>query len=112
LACRVKKFSDDLFKANKEFRNTSRIKLATSLKQRNDGPRSGTHKVVLNKYFEKLGWKWSPTMFVGQGCKVHLKKEELPMGILIIYCSKHLMVVIDGILNEIFHCSGNGTRFV
>ena len=47
------KVYDDLFKANQEFRNTSRTKLARSLKQRNDSPRSGTHRVVLNKYLEK-----------------------------------------------------------
>ena len=67
------KVYDDLFKANQEFRNTSRTKLARSLKQRHDSPRTGTHRAVLNKYLEKLGWKWTPTMFVGQGCKVHLK---------------------------------------
>ena len=107
-----KKIYDDLFKANQEFRNTSRTKLARSLKQRNDSPRTGTHRVVLKKYLEKLGWKWIPTMFVGQGCKVHLKKEELPMGTLIVSCSKHLTVVIDGVLNDIFDCSRNGTRCV
>ena len=51
---------------SQEFRNTSRTKLARSLKQRNDSPRTGTHRAVLNKYLEKLGWKWTPTMFVGQ----------------------------------------------
>ena len=106
------KVYDDLFKANQEFRNTSRTKLARSLKQRNDSPRTGTHRVVLKKYLEKLGWKWTPTMFVGIGCKVHLKREELPMGTLIVSCSKHLTVVIDGVLNDIFDCSRNGTRCV
>ena len=76
---------DDLFRANHEFRNTSKTKLARSLKERHDSPRSGTHRVVLKKYLEKLGWKWTPTMFVGQGCKVHLKKEELPMGLSLIH---------------------------
>ena len=99
---------DDLFKANHEFRNTSKTKLARNLKERHDSPRSGTHRVVLKKYLEKLGWKWTPTMFVGQGCKVHLKKEELPMGTLIVSCSKHLTVVINGV----FDCSRNGTRCV
>ena len=51
-------------------------------------------------------------MFVGQGCKVHLKKEELPMGTLIVSCSKHLTVVINGVLNDVFDCSRNGTRCV
>jgi hypothetical protein len=106
------KVYDDLFKANEEFRNTSRTKLARRLKQRNDSPRTGTHRAVLKKYLEKLGWKWIPTMFVGQGCKVHLKKEELPMGTLIVSCSKHLTVVINGVLQDVFDCSRNGTRCV
>ena len=61
------KVYDDLFKANEEFRNTSRTKLARSLKQKNDSPRSGTHRVVLKKYLAQLGFQWTPTMFVGQG---------------------------------------------
>ncbi len=38
---------EDLYKENEEFRNTSRTKLAKSLKQKNDSPRSGTHRVCL-----------------------------------------------------------------
>ena len=106
------KVYDDLFKANQEFRNTSKTKLARSLKERHDSPRSGTHRVVLKNYLEKLGRKWTPTMFIGQGCKVHLKKEELPMCTLIVSCSKHLTVVINGVLHDIFDCSRNGTRCV
>ena len=37
------KVYDDLFKANQEFRNTSKTKLARSLKERHDSPRSATH---------------------------------------------------------------------
>ena len=103
---------EDLYKENKEFRNTSRSKLAKSLKQKNDSPRSGTHRIVLKKYLQKLGWKWNPTMFIGQGCKVHLKKEELPMGTLIISCSKHITVVKDGVLHDTYDCSRNGKRCV
>jgi hypothetical protein len=106
------KVYDDLYQANNEFRNTSRTKLARSLKQRHDSPRSGTHRVVLKKYLANLGWQWTPTMFIGQGTKVHLKKEELPMGTLIVSCSKHLTVVIDGVLHDVFDCSRNGTRCV
>ena len=80
------KVYDDLFKANEEFRNNSRTKLARSLRKKNDTPRSGTHRVVLKKYLTQLGFKWTPTMFIGQGCKVHLKKEELPSGTLLVYC--------------------------
>ena len=50
------KIYDDLYKANEEFRTTSRTRLARSLKQKNDSPRSGTHRVVVKKYLKKLGW--------------------------------------------------------
>ena len=106
------KIYDDLFKANEEFRNTSRTKLARSLKQKNDSPRSGTHRAVLKKYLIILGFQWTPTMFVGQGCKVHLKKEELPTGTLLVSCSKHITVVKDGIMHDTHDCSRNGTRCV
>jgi len=74
------KVYDDLYKENETFRTTSRTKLARSLKQKNDSPRTGTHRVVLKKYLKKLGWNWTPTMFVGQGCKVHLKKMNYPVA--------------------------------
>ena len=106
------KIYDDLYVANEEFRKTSRTKLAKSLKQKNDSPRTGTHRVVLKKYLKSLGWSWTPTMFVGQGCKVHLKKSELPKGNLIVSCSKHITVVKDGILYDTYDCSRNGTRCV
>jgi len=102
----------DLYDANENFRINSKTNLARSLKQKNDSPRTGTHRVVLKKYLEKLGWKWTPTMFIGQGCKVHLKKEELPSGILIVSCSKHITVVKNGVLHDTYDCSRNGTRCV
>jgi len=102
----------DLYDANENFRINSKTNLARSLKQKNDSPRTGTHRVVLKKYLEKLGWKWTPTMFIGQGCKVHLKKEELPSGILIVSCSKHITVIKNGVLHDTYDCSRNGTRCV
>ena len=107
-----KKVYEDLYQANEIFRTTSKTKLARSLKQKNDSPRTGTHRVVLKKYLLQLGWKWTPTMFVGQGCKVHLKKDELPNGTLIVSCSKHITVVKNGILHDTYDCSRNGTRCV
>jgi len=107
-----KKVYEDLYQANEIFRTTSKTKLARSLKQKNDSPRMGTHRVVLKKYLLQLGWKWTPTMFIGQGCKIHLKKNELPNGTLIISCSKHITVVKEGILHDTYDCSRNGTRCV
>jgi hypothetical protein len=106
------KIYDDLYKANEEFRKKSRTKLARSLKQKNDTPRTGTHRIVLKKYLKKLGWCWTPTMFIGQGCIVHLKKNELPVGTLIVSCSRHITVVKNGELHDTYDCSRNGTRCV
>ena len=63
-------------------------------------------------FMVKLGWKWTPTMFIGQGCKVHLKKEELPMGKIICAVSRHYVAVIDGIINDKYDPTRNGTRCV
>ena len=106
------KVYNDLYYANEVFRTTSKTKLARSLKQKNDSPRSGTHRVVLKNYLAQLGFQWTPTMFVGKGCKVHLKKEELPSGTLLVSCSKHITVVKDGVLHDTHDCSRNGTRCV
>ena len=107
-----KKIYDDLYLANENFRISSKSKLAKSLKQKNDSPRTGTHRVVLKEYLKKLGWNWNPTMFVGQGCKIHLRKDELPSGTLIVSCSKHITIVKDGVLIDTYDCSRNGTRCV
>ncbi len=74
------KVYDDLFKANQEFRNTSRTKLARSLKQRHDSPRSGTHRAVLNKYLEKLGWKWTPNYVYGARLQSSFKERRASYG--------------------------------
>lgn len=70
--------------------------------------RSNAFKVFMTN----LGWKWTPTMFIGQGCKVHLRAPELPMGKIICAVSKHYVAVIDGIVNDSYDCSREGTRCV
>ncbi|MDB4845784.1 hypothetical protein N8086_02175 [Pelagibacteraceae bacterium] len=107
-----KKIYNDLYQENILFRTTSKTKLARSLKKKNDSPRTGTQRVVLKKYLKNLGWNWTPTMFIGQGCKVHLKKDELPSGTLIVSCSKHITVVKNGVLYDTYDCSRNGKRCV
>lgn len=63
-------------------------------------------------YMQSLGFRWIPTMQIGQGCKVHLRAEELPAGILIVSVSKHLVAVIDRVIQDTYDCSRNGTRCV
>ena len=74
--------------------------------------RTGVYKQTYKKYLEQLGWKWIPTMFVGQGCKVHLCTEELPKGKLIVSLSKHLTAVINGVIYDTHNPARGGTRCV
>lgn len=74
--------------------------------------RSGVHKDTGRRYICSLGLTWTPTMLVGQGCKVHLDAAELPTGRLIVAVSRHLVAVIDGVIHDTADCSRNGTRCV
>ena len=79
---------------------------------RKSAARTGVSKSITKLYLQRLGWTWTPTMFVGSGCKVHLKSEELPSGRLIVSVSKHLVAVVDGVINDTYDPSRNGTRCV
>lgn len=74
--------------------------------------RNGVFKYTIKKYLTSLGWKWTPTMFVGQGCKTHLKASELPAGRIIVDVSKHMTVVINGVVHDTHDPSRNETRCV
>lgn len=76
-------------------------------------PRKGVRKNVLRAFIEgTMGWKWTPTMFIGSGCTVHLRREELPPGRLIVRTSKHAVAVIDGVIYDTDDPSRDGTRCV
>lgn len=62
--------------------------------------RNGVYKQSYRPYLESLGWKWTPTMRIGSGCKVHLADGELPPGRLVIVVSRHLVAVIDGVIYD------------
>lgn len=70
----------------------------TKRKRSKSHARTGVHKRTYHRYLESLGWQWTPTMFIGSGCKVHLVDGELPPGRLIVSVSKHLTTVIDGVI--------------
>jgi hypothetical protein len=73
---------------------------------------AGVHKTLCKDYLTALGWTWKPTMGIGTGCTVHLRDGELPMGRLIVSVSRHLVAVIDGVINDTSDCSRGGTRCV
>ncbi len=69
-------------------------------KKKISSAREGVYKQTYQKYLAALGWKWVPTMRIGQGCKVHLDAAELPKGRIIIKVSRHLTVMIDGVIHD------------
>lgn len=90
--------------------------LASLEQQYGDGKKSardGVSPKAYKRYFGwDLEWEWTPTMFIGSGCKVHLRPDELPSGRLVVSLSKHLAAVIDGVLHDTYDCSRGGTRCV
>lgn len=91
----------------------SQTERITKRKRSKSNARLGVYKQLVRKYLLSLGWKWTPTMFIGQGCKVHLREEELPkIGNILVCVSKHYTAVINGVLNDTFDCSREGMRCV
>jgi hypothetical protein len=84
----------------------------TKRRRHKSGARTGVHKATFRKFLTDLGWTWVPTMFIGGGCKVHLRADELPSGRLIVSLSKHLTTVIDGVVHDTYDGSRDGTRCV
>lgn len=74
--------------------------------------RTGVYKKTTRNIMNELGLTWVPCMKVGQGCKVHLRPDELPKGKIIVSLSKHVAAVIDGVLYDTHDCSRGGTRCV
>lgn len=74
--------------------------------------RTGVHKPTTRRIMEALGWEWHPTMKIGQGCRVHLRADELPKGRLVVAVSKHVVAVIDGTIHDTYDPSRRGTRCV
>ncbi len=107
-----KKVYEDLHKASKEYSERWNCKVARGIKKRGASPRNGVYREIYEDYLYELGWEWIPTMKIGSGCTVHLRKEELPKGILITRLSRHLSAVIDGVIYDTYDTSREGTRCV
>ena len=69
---------------------------------RSASARSGinTKRKWFRDYMATLGFRWVPTMKIGQGCKVHLSAEELPSGRIVVSVSRHYTAMIDGIIHD------------
>jgi hypothetical protein len=81
------------------------------------GQRTAAHGINVKRkwfqdYMNSIGFEWIPTMFIGQGCKVHLRGDELPKGRLVVAVSGHYTAMIDGVLHDTNDCSRSGSRCV
>jgi hypothetical protein len=74
--------------------------------------RTGVIKKDTKKIMAAFGFEWTPTMLIGQGCKVHLKREELPTGTIIVQVTRHVCAVIDGVIHDNHYPGRDGTRCV
>ncbi len=74
--------------------------------------RTGVYKPTIRRIMADLGWEWTPTMRIGQGCKTHLRAEELPPGRLVCAVSRHYVAVIDGVAYDTYDPRREGTRCV
>ncbi|HEX4432213.1 MAG TPA: hypothetical protein VHZ96_23280 [Frankiaceae bacterium] len=79
---------------------------------RTSSARNGVARPTIRRFMKDLGWNWTPTMHIGGGTTVHLCPEELPLGRLVVSCSKHLTAVIDGVIHDTHDPSRGGTRCV
>lgn len=81
------------------------------------GKHSAAHGINTNRkwfkdYMRELGFTWTPTMHIGSGCKVHLRRDELPAGRLVVAVSKHFTAVIDGVCHDTHDPTRGGFRCV
>ena len=103
----------DVYKALAEGTGSQRASSKTG-KRRAESARNGinTNRKWFKDYMASLGFRWTPTMAIGQGCTVHLAVGELPPGRLIVAVSKHYTAVIDGVIHDNHDPSRGGSRCV
>ncbi len=105
---------DELHKRSNRFYATTRSKkrFTKNGNLRKGSPRDGAFREVYEPYLSELGWKWTPTMQIGSGCRVHLRADELPGGAVVASVSRHLSAVIDGVVHDTHDPTRDGTRCV
>lgn len=101
---------DALGRRQKQFVKDTRSKKIN--KDKSTTARDGVYREVYQEYLESLGWKWKPTMEIGSGCQVHMRKDELPAGTIICRLSRHISTVIDGVVHDTHNPCRQGTRCV
>jgi hypothetical protein len=100
---------DDIFELS---RARVERRVARGKRTRNPSPRNGVSREVLHAYLD-CDFEWTPTMFIGSGCRVHVTPDELPArGTYILNLSKHVTALDAGIIYDTHDPSRDGTRCV
>lgn len=79
---------------------------------RRSSAREGVTKRTFLAVMRSLGAKWTPTMGIGTGCRVHLRAAELPLGRLVAVVSGHYVAMVDGVIHDTYDPSREGARCV
>lgn len=80
--------------------------------RRRSNARTGVWPRTLGRFLEGEGFRWTATMGIGEGCRVHLREEELPSGFLVARVSRHFTAVIHGVIFDTHDPSRDGERCV
>jgi hypothetical protein len=102
----------DLHTGIARYASTRRGRKAKAMRDKADNPDKGVFREVYHEYLLGLGFRWVPTMSIGQGCKVHLCPGELPAGRLVVRVSRHMCAVSDGVVRDNHNPCRFGTRCV
>tara|TARA_R100000808_G_C2152941_1_gene162742 strand:- start:737 stop:1273 length:537 start_codon:yes stop_codon:yes gene_type:complete len=89
---------EELMAAKKHWMETSRSKAAKRAKS--TSVRNGTPHDVYRPYLEARGWERKSLIKFGDPSRKELIKEEVPMGTVIVEIPKHIMAVIDHVVND------------
>ena len=63
--------------------NTRSESARTGSRKSRSSARNGVFKELYKPMLAEWGWDWTPTMKIGEGCRVHLRDDELPGGTII-----------------------------
>ena len=76
-------------------------------------PRNGIYKKDAKKVMAHFGGVWVACSGIGVKERIHLNNAEIPLqGRFVCNLNKHVTCVIDGVINDTYDPSKNGTRMV
>lgn len=81
-------------------------------KRKRSSARTGVNRRTIHRMLTSMGFEWTPTMGIGTGCRVHLRANELPSGVLIVSLSRHVCAVLNRVVYDTHDPSRAGSRCV